>query len=39
MKIVKFANSRDLEEVAHDDEPPQLDLSCLQIKHFSVLVL
>ena len=30
IKIAEFANSVDLDEVAHD-EPPHLDLYCLQI--------
>ena len=32
MKTVKFANSTDLDEVAHD-EPPHLDLHCLLSRH------
>ena len=28
-KITEFANSVDLDEVAHHDKPPHLDLHCL----------
>ena len=34
MKIVEFANSVDLDEVAHN-EPPHLDLHCLPSSFFS----
>ena len=35
-KTIEFANSVDLDEVAHNDEPPHIDLHCL---HSSLLIL
>ena len=36
MKIIKFANSKDIDEVAHN-EPPHLDLHCcLLVFKFSI---